>query len=109
MDQMDEKKAWRESIRSTVKIKNEAERIAANKKNANHAKQRYQYLIDKHQKKQTIGAILWYCRKLEVDSGAVAIDLGLKKYLYANDVDDLMEMEKEMKKRYKEHNKKHNK
>ena len=102
---MNEKKAWRESIRSTVKIKNETERIAANKKNADHAKQRYQYLIDKHQKKQTIGTIMWYCRKLEVDSGAVAIDMGLKKYLYSNNVDDLMDLAKELKKRYKEHKK----
>ena len=101
----DEKKAWRESIRSTVKIKNETERIAANKKNAEHSKRRYQYLIDKHQKKQTIGTIMWYCRKLEVDSGAVAIDMGLKKYLYSNNVDDLMDLEKELKKRYKEHKK----
>ena len=101
----DEKKAWRESIRSTVKIKNEKQRIEANKKNAEHSKQRYQYLIDKHQKKRSIGMIMWYGRKLEVNPTTVAIDMGLKKYLYSNNVDDLMDLEKELKKRYKEHKK----
>ena len=54
-------------------------------------------ILGNHQKKQTVGMILWYCRKLDIDAAAFATHLRLKKYLYGNDIERLINMEKVLK------------
>lgn len=94
---MTNNEAWKQSIKSTVKINNAEERIAKAEADAERAAYNANRILGNHQKKQTVGMILWYCRKLDIDAAAFATHLRLKKYLYGNDIERLINMEKVLK------------
>ena len=83
-----------------VNIKNEQERIRKAEERAEAAAANANRILNNHLKKQTVGTILWYCRKLDIHAEAFANALGLKKFLYGNDVDRLQKMESALKEMY---------
>ena len=102
----EKQEAWQQSIQSTVNINNAEERIRKAAERAEKAVENANRILNNHSKKQTIGMILWYCRKLDIDATALATHLGLKKYLYGNTFERLHNMENVLKEMLQAKNKK---
>ena len=85
-----------------IEIKHYQRRLASAKKRLPEASANMERLLDKHQKKQLIGAILWFCRKMNIDAEEFAKVLRLNPYLYKNNIGSLTNLRKVLKEMFRQ-------
>ena len=85
-----------------VEIKHYKRRLESAKKRLPEVSANMERLLDKHQKKQLVGAILWFCRKMNIDAEEFAKVLGLNPYLYKNNIGSLKNLRKVLKEMFRQ-------
>ena len=85
-----------------VEIKHYKRRFESAKKRLPEVSANMERLLDKHQKKQLVGAILWFCRKMNIDAEEFAKVLGLNPYLYKNNIGSLTNLRKVLKEMFRQ-------
>ena len=92
-----EKAAFKEGISSKVVIDNLESRKIEAKKNMAAAKRRSAEILTKHQNKEMVRSILWFCRKLNIDAGELSKRFGFPAFLKSCTNDQLKVLKDDVK------------